>query len=152
MNKQNEDKMSMFYALLQVLSKHTAVWTGLVPFKNAHDEFVANVGSIENATQTQETSLKGVALDKRFKKEKMVKKTVEIAQCVFAYAVDKGDLVLQSKVDYSRSDLMQTRDALIAQTHSVCKRKMTAADVGLLRHEASLNGSDNLITWVAHAV
>ncbi len=116
MNKQNEDKMSMFYALLQVLTKHTAVWTGLVPFKNAHDEFKANVASLENATQTQETSLKGVALDKRFKKEKMVKKTVEIAQCVFAYAVDKGDLVLQSKVDYSRSDLMQTRDAIIAQT------------------------------------
>ena len=116
MNKQNEDKMSMFYALLQVLAKHVAVWTGLVPFKNAHDEFKGNVASIEDATQTQETSLKGVALDKRFKKEAMVKSTLAIAQGVFAYAVDQGDLVLQAKVDYSRSDLMQTRDAIIAQT------------------------------------
>ncbi|MBL0125892.1 MAG: hypothetical protein IPP83_00230 [Flavobacteriales bacterium] len=116
MNKLNEDKMSMFYALLQVLAKHVAVWTGLVPFKNAHDEFKGNVASIEDATQTQETSLKGVALDKRFKKEKMVKATVDIAHGLFAYAVDEGDLVLQAKVDYSRSDLMQTRDAIIAQT------------------------------------
>lgn len=116
MNKQNEDKLSMFYALLQVLAKHVAVWTGLVPFKNAHDELEANVASIEDATQKQETSLKGVALDKRFKKEGMVKKTVEIAQAMFAYAEDKGDVVLRDQVDYSRSDLMQTRDAVIAQT------------------------------------
>lgn len=116
MNKQNEDKMSMFYALLQVLSKHVAVWTAQVPFKNAHDEFKGNVKSIEDATQTQETSLLGVALDKRFKKEKMVKQTVDIAQGLYAYAVDQGDLVLQAKVDYSKSDLMQTRDAVIAQT------------------------------------
>ena len=116
MNKQNEDKMSMFYALLQVLAKHVAVWTGLVPFKNAHDELKLNVGSIENATQKQETSLKGVALDKRFKKEAMVKQTLSIAQAMFAYAEDEGDVVLRDKVDYSRSELMQTRDAIIAQT------------------------------------
>lgn len=106
----------MFYALLQVLAKHVAVWTGLVPFKNAHDELKLNVGSIENATQKQETSLKGVALDKRFKKEAMVKQTLSIAQAMFAYAEDEGDVVLRDKVDYSRSELMQTRDAIIAQT------------------------------------
>jgi len=116
MNKQNEDKMSMFYALLQVLAKHVAVWTGLVPFKNAHDELKLNVGSIESATQKQETSLKGVALDKRFKKEAMVKRTLSIAQAMFAYAEDEGDVVLRDKVDYTRSDLMQPRDAIIAQT------------------------------------
>lgn len=116
MTKQNEDRLSMFYALLQVLAKHVAVWTGLVPFKNAHDELEGNVASIESATQKQETSLKGIALDKRFKKEAMVKKTLEVAQSMFAYAVDQGDVVLQAKVDYSRSELMQTRDAIIAQT------------------------------------
>ena len=116
MNKQNEDRMSMFYALLQVLAKHVAVWTGIVPFKNAHDELKGNVASIENATQTQETSLKGVALDKRFKKEAMVKKTLEITQAIYAYAVDQGDLVLREQADYSRSDLMGVRDAVVAQT------------------------------------
>ena len=75
MNKQNEDRMSMIYALLQVLVKHTAVWTGMVPFKNAKVELDLNLTSLENATQTQETSLKGVALDKRFKKEAMIKET-----------------------------------------------------------------------------
>ena len=116
MRKANEDRMSMFYALLQVLTKHAAVWTGLIPFKAANDELEANQASLENATQTQESSLKGVALDKRFKKEAMVKKSLEIAQGVFAYAEDMGDVVLRAKVDYSRSDLMHTRDAIIAQT------------------------------------
>lgn len=36
----------------------------------------------------------------------MVKRTLDIAQGVYAYAVDQGDLVLQEKVDYSRSDLI----------------------------------------------
>jgi hypothetical protein len=116
MNKVNENKMSMFYALLQVLEKHVAVWTGLVPFKNAHDEFKNNVGSLEQATQTQESSLTGVALDKRYKKEAMVKKTLEISQVLFAYAEDQGDVVLRAKVDYSRSDYMKVRDAVVAQT------------------------------------
>ncbi|MBK6541614.1 MAG: hypothetical protein IPG10_10125 [Flavobacteriales bacterium] len=116
MKKKDESKLSMFYALLQVLARHAAAWTGLVPFKNARDEFEGNVTSLEDATQTQETSLKGVALDKRFKKEKMVKKTMEVARSIFAYAEDQGDVVLQAKVNYSPSALLLARDAVVGQT------------------------------------
>ncbi|MBL0129470.1 MAG: hypothetical protein IPP83_18930 [Flavobacteriales bacterium] len=116
MNKPNEDRMSMIYALLQVLMKHAAVWTGLVPFKNAKDELDANLASLENATQTQETSLKGVALDKRLKKEAMIKKAHEVAEGAYAYAEDKGNVIMRDAVDYSRSDLNKVRDAVVAQT------------------------------------
>lgn len=106
----------MLYALRQVLDKHETVWKDLVPFKNAYDELKSNMGTVEDAIQRQETSMSGVALDKRFKKDAMVLRTVEMAHRMFAYAEDKGDVVLRGQVDYSRSRLMQTRDAVVAQT------------------------------------
>lgn len=115
MNKANEDRTSMFYALSQVLDKHATVWQPLLPFKSAHDEFKSNLGSIEDATQRQEVSLKGVALDKRFKKDAMVKLAAQLAQPVFAYAEDKGDVVMRDQVNYSQSRLLQSRDAVVAQ-------------------------------------
>ena len=105
----------MILAVLQVCFKHALTWTGLVPYKTAHDELKANVASIENATQVQENVLVGIALDKRFKKDAMVKKTLEVAQGVFAYAEDQGDVILRAQVDFSKSDLLKERDAVIGQ-------------------------------------
>lgn len=115
MNKASENKMTMFYAVLATCAKYTADWTGLLSFKNAHDEFEGNLKSLENASQTQETNMKGAALDKRFKRDAMTNKTIVLAQAMFAYAEDQGDVVLREKVNYSESDLAKKRDAVVAQ-------------------------------------
>lgn len=125
MNKRNENRFSMFYTVQAACAKHAAVWTPLVPFKTAHDEVVINIGAIEAATQTQEKSIAGLALDKRYKQDAMVKVAVEVAAATYAYAVDKGDMVLQEEVNYSASDLRRERDAVIAQ---VCQNIHTAAN------------------------
>jgi hypothetical protein len=57
----------------------------------------------------------GAALDKRFKLDAMVKKTVEVAHAMFAYAEATGDIVLRERVNYSASDLVKKRDAVVAQ-------------------------------------
>ncbi|MEO8066605.1 MAG: hypothetical protein ABI599_02815 [Flavobacteriales bacterium] len=115
MKKTSENRFSMILTVLQVCAKHVATWTGLVPYKSAHDELVNNSAAIKAATQKQEQVLIGIALDKRFKKDGMVKRTVDVAQAVFAYAVDQGDLILQEKANYSRSDLYKERDTVIGQ-------------------------------------
>ncbi|MEO8587975.1 MAG: hypothetical protein ABI432_01285 [Flavobacteriales bacterium] len=115
MNKASENKMTMFYAVIATCAKYVADWTGLLSFKNAHDEFAANLKSLEDASQTQETNMKGAALDKRFKRDTMTNKTLELAQAMFAYAEDQGDVVLREKVNYSASDLAKKRDAVVAQ-------------------------------------
>lgn len=105
----------MILTVVQVCAKHVATWTGLVPYKAAHDELVENVAAIQDATQKQEQVLVGVAKDKRYKKDGMVKGTLDIAQGVYAYAEDQGDLILQEKVNYSRTDLYKERDTVIGQ-------------------------------------
>jgi hypothetical protein len=115
MNKVNENKMSMFYAVLAVCAKYSAEWAALLSFKTAHDELKGNVKSIEDASQTQETNITGAALDKRFKRDAMVAKSVEAAHAMFAYAEDTNDIVLREKVNYAASDFLKKRDAVVAQ-------------------------------------
>ncbi len=115
MNKNSENKMTMYYAVVAACAKYEAEWTGSVPYKNAHDEFILNLRSIENASEKQELNMKGAALDKRFKSETMVQLTVEMGQKIFAYAEDQGDIVLREKANLSEHNLNTKRDAIIAQ-------------------------------------
>ncbi|MBK7945202.1 MAG: hypothetical protein IPJ85_07830 [Flavobacteriales bacterium] len=113
MNKSNENRLSMLHAVLAVCTKYTATWTGVLGYKKAQDELVVNVGSIVAASAVQETNMKGAALDKRFKRQAMTVKTVEVARAVFAYAEDIGDLVLREKMNLSPNDLNRKRDAVV---------------------------------------
>ncbi|MBK6755176.1 MAG: hypothetical protein IPG69_16705 [Flavobacteriales bacterium] len=80
MKKTNENKLSMFYAVIETCLKFAATWTTFLPFKTAHDEFVDNLNSLKAAAQVQKQILKGVAVDKVLKREAMVKKATEVAQ------------------------------------------------------------------------
>ena len=115
MNKVSENKMTMIYATMAACAKFLLTWTGLVAFKNAHDELVANMKSIEDASETQELNMKGAALDKRFKRDAMTQKTIVMAQALFAYAEDTNDIVLREKANLSEHDLTKKRDAIVAQ-------------------------------------
>lgn len=121
MKKQEENKMSMIYAVLEVCGVHTAKWSPLTAYKTAHDELVANKTSLENALQVQKQILTGVASDKGLKREAMVQKATEVANGLYAYAVDKGNEVLRMKVSMEKSTFMRQRDAVIAQMcQNVC--------------------------------
>lgn len=115
MKKNEENRMSMFYAVAQVCEKHSAVYSGLVPFVNAYGEFRTNLGALEGAVKRQELSLVGVALDKRTKRARMLSRAQAVADSVFAYAEDQGDVVLRAKVSYTPSSLGKGRDAVVGQ-------------------------------------
>ncbi len=114
MNKPNENRLSMFYAVIETCLKFTATWTGLVPFKTAHDQLKANLASLIAAARVQQEILTGVATDKGLKRDAMVKKATEVAQGIYAYAVDQGDEVLRAKVNVGKSAFLRQRDGLIA--------------------------------------
>lgn len=132
MNKVSENKMTMIYATLAACAKFVATWTGLVAFKNAHDELVANMKSIEDASETQELNMKGAALDKRFKRDAMTQKTIVMAHALFAYAEDTNDIVLREKANLSEHDLTKKRDAIVAQLCQGISNLATALGAGLV--------------------
>lgn len=107
--------MNMLYAVKGVCEEHAAAFGGLTPFVNAFDELKANIGALELAIRKQERSLVGVALDKRFKRDAMTDRTLQVANGLFAYAVEKGDLDLRERADLNRTDLQRGRDTVVAQ-------------------------------------
>lgn len=115
MKKQDENRMSMLYSVKQVCDKHATVFGGLVPFTAAYGELGVNLGALEGAVKRQQLNLKGVALDKRKKLDRMVQATLAVANSVFAYAEDQGDAILQGEVTYSASTLSNARDAVVGQ-------------------------------------
>ena len=115
MKKQDENKMSMMYAVLEACGVHTATWSPLTAYKLAHDELEANKDSLENALQVQKQIMKGVASDKGLKRDVMVQKATEVANGIYAYAVDKGMEILRMQVSMEKSTFLRQRDAVIAQ-------------------------------------
>lgn len=110
-----ENRISMFYAVKQTCETHIATWTPLVPYATAHAEFLANLGAIEDSTETQELQLDGIATNKRERRDVMVGLTLAVAQAAYALATDTGDPELKAKMNYSRSDLLEGRDTVIGQ-------------------------------------
>ncbi len=110
-----ENRISMFYAVKQACETHVATWTPLVPYATAHAEFLANLALIEDSTEKQELQLDGIATNKRERRDVMVDLTVAVAQAAYALATDTDDPELKAKMNYSRSDLVAGRDAVIGQ-------------------------------------
>ncbi len=115
MKKTEENRISMFYAVQEVCDKHTAIWTATVAYANAFSDMKVNLGLIEDNIETQESELSGITKDKAEKKNAMVEKALEVAQATYAFAFDTGDVVLQGKVNYSRSNLFLGRDTVVGQ-------------------------------------
>ncbi|MBL8001613.1 MAG: hypothetical protein JNL05_06590 [Flavobacteriales bacterium] len=144
MKKNEENRMSMFYAVAQVCEKHSSVYGGLVPFVNAYGEFRVNLGALEGAVKRQELSLVGVALDKRTKRARMLGRAQAVANSVFAYAEDQGDAVLQAKVNYTPSSLGKGRDAVVGQRCQGIHAEATTALADLGAYGVSSDDLENL--------
>lgn len=130
----------MYYAVQKVCNENHGVWSGLIAFANAYNDFEGKIADIEDALETQEVNITGIAKDKGAAGEQMIDKAIEVANAVFAYASDNNDLTLKGKVDYSRTDLSQVRDAVTLQRCEVIKD--TALDVLGSLGTYGINGSD----------
>lgn len=115
MNKTQENQLSMYYTVNTAVDNSTAIWTPLVPFADTVAEFKANLKAIEQAVEKQAINLKGIALDKRFKRDAMALAAYHVARVVFAYAEAIGDLPLREKVNFSLAELSTGRDSFIGQ-------------------------------------
>lgn len=115
MKKYFENRLSMFYAVRDVCETHVATWTPLVPFGTAYSDFQSVLKEVENDLETQNLQIQGIAEDKAKKRDLMVERSLTIAQATYALAADTNNPELRGKVDYSRSDLLQVRDTVVAQ-------------------------------------
>jgi hypothetical protein len=113
MTQLEQNRLSMFLAVLGVMAKYNSVWTALT----AIDDMVTRLTNLTTSIQTnsgvQGTPLTGIAEGKRRKRVAMVEAAHAIAGDLHALAVKNGDADLEAKTDYELSDLLETTQNLV---------------------------------------
>ena len=115
MKSNQENKLSMYYAVQRVCAANNLVWGGLPAFVSGFNDFKTSIGKIETILKAQERGILGVAKDKDAIQDSMIDLSLRVAGAVFAYASDTSNLTLKGKVNYSRSELKRVRDSISGQ-------------------------------------
>lgn len=113
MRKFEEDKRSMFIAVLLVLNKNKTIWNKFVALAEAIGEFETINSEIDTQSQIQESETSGITTDKKKEGDEMISISVEVASAVYAYASKIGNNELMNKVNYSYTKLRNLRDSIL---------------------------------------
>ena len=148
MNKRQEDKLSMYYAVQKVCNANNATWNGLPAFVAAFGEFSGSLSKLEDVIEVQVKNIVGVAEDKTAQREKLTEKALETGNAVFAYASDKKNATLKDKVNFSETRLKRERDTVLIQH---CQRILDEAKIiigELGDYGLNMNDLDNFQTMI----
>ena len=156
MTSKQENKLSMYLAVLAVCTRNSTTWQTLQAFVDGYADFGARVTNIQNLAQSQAVDSTGLSADKEQLRKTMATATVEVALATNAYAkkVKNNDLV--AKTNMSVSTYMEGRDTLAATNalnihaaatanlanlapYGVTAAKLTALKVKIDAYSASIN-------------
>lgn len=113
MTDKQENKRSMYIAVQKTCNANNTVWSGLPAFVTAFGEFETTLADIDTQRTIQEGKITGIAENKSKEEEEMRQVTIEMASAVFAYASKINDNELKEKVNYTPSDLRNSRDTIL---------------------------------------
>lgn len=116
MTFKQENKLTMYLAVIAVCDRFTALWQTLQAFADGHTEFSAHVQTIQTLSQSQSQPTTGLAQDKGQLRKTMADAAVETAGAVSAYAKKAKNNDLAAKVNVSASDMIGGRDTIAADT------------------------------------
>lgn len=113
MTDKQENKRSMYIAVQKVCNTNNNVWSALPAFVTAFSEFQTTIAEIDTQRQIQEGKTTGITQNKQKEEDEMIQATIEMAAAVYAYASKIGDNELKQKVNYTPSDLRNSRDTIL---------------------------------------
>lgn len=110
MTSQQENSLSMYYAVQDFCNQNQSIWQTNKPFKTAFDLFESKLPLINQYRDTQSLNTTGVAQVKAQKKEDLIEKAYFVANRLQSYALHIQDSELLAKVNYSRTYFSRYRD------------------------------------------
>lgn len=147
----------MYNAVLSQLKQNAVIWQPVPAMVNTIDDFESLLAEIDTYRQITQGSKKGITLQKATQQALVISHTYELLSVLYAMANATNNPVLLSKVNFTESDLLKTRDA---QLVSICLRTaeiateyladllaygVTQSELNLLKEEIGLF-ADNLPT------
>ena len=114
MTTKQENKLSMYLAVLAACEPHRAVIRSLPALDEAHADFNRHVANIQRITQLRDVNGTGLADDKRSLRARMTESANATALAIRAYAVKAGNADLAAKANIPVSRMNEARDTVAA--------------------------------------
>lgn len=113
MNDRQENKLSMYLAVKNVLDSNQKLWNSVPALVRAIQKLNDKLLTINILRAEQEASLKGVTMNKQDRKGVLIQTAMNVIGKVKAYAADKKNQELAEAVKYQKTSLEQTRDTTL---------------------------------------
>lgn len=114
MDAKLEAKLNMYRATQQHCTDNAAIVATVPAFETTLASFNVKVGTIISLTQQEDLVIKGITVDKTEAKRSLCQLTTEIAAPIFAFASATGDNKLKQEVKFTLTDLLKTKDDILA--------------------------------------
>jgi hypothetical protein len=132
MNKKQENQNRMQLSVERVFDENQSAYQSIPALANAIIIFKANNVNVEKLRDKQKMPSKGYTEQRDNQKKEMAELALEVAGSVAAYAHKKSDYILAKKVDFSFSELVHARDAVVKSRVTIIlnEAKTVIADLG----------------------
>lgn len=114
MNSKLMAKLNMYDAVKTVCQDNAVTIATINAFKTTFDEFKDKIAAIKEVAQQKDMATQGAAADKKARKTSLCRIASAVAGAIYAYAATSGNNTLKQEVKFTNSQLMQTKDALLA--------------------------------------
>jgi hypothetical protein len=130
MTDSQENKLTMYQAVLALLASFISIWTGKPVIVAAKTFIEDRIARIRLYRQIQEKDTKGITISKDAIETNLIKATLKVVDGLVPHATATNNQELLKSIDYKPSDLKYTRDNYLIDK---CKLVYNTADA--LRHE-----------------
>ena len=128
MESRKENKLSMGLTVQTTCNRYSAVTAQIPTFVTAMGDLGVKIQYIQGQVQIQAGKTDGITLNKQNLKIALCDKAFEIASAVSSYAATVKNPTLAGKVNFTKSDLLRSRDT---ETAGLCQNIRTEATANL---------------------
>lgn len=114
MNSKLGAKLNMYEAVKAACQNNAATVTTINAFKTALDEFKDKITTIKEVAQQKDMATTGASADKKARKQNLSRIASAVAGAIYAYAAATDNNTLKQEVKFTNSDLLRTKDAMLA--------------------------------------
>jgi hypothetical protein len=148
MNATQEAKLNMYRATQKHCSNNAAIVATVPAFQTVLNAFNVKLSTVIAATQQEDLVTKGITVDKAEAKKSLCRLTTDIAAPIFAYASSTANNKLKQEVNFSYSDLLRTKDDVMAPRCQNIKDLGTANLAALAPYGLTAAGLTTLQTTI----
>jgi hypothetical protein len=142
MRKIMNNKLLMYWAVIEILAKYKPLWTNIKGFVKAHDLFKAAVEILQITSGTSGIKTEEITAGKNAATEAYITDLFNAMSIVSVFATNNDDMAMKSKVDYVESELKDMRPGeLLAVSQEVIAmikaNQVELTDLGLLAEDVT---------------